>query len=82
MSSSSLFTSPERLKLKELRASDAALDDFFEIVEDPRLQYVDLSLASTANGVDACLSLLTEAGIITAEEAPARREQVLSGTVL
>lgn len=77
-----LFTSPERLKLKELRSTDPALDDFFEIVEDPRLQYVDLSLASTAHGVDACLSLLTEAGTITAEEASARREQILSGTVL
>ena len=77
-----LFTSPERLKLKELRASDPALADFFEIIEDPRLQYVDLSLGSTAAGVDHCLSLLTNAEIITASEADTRREQILSGTLL
>lgn len=51
-------------------------------MEDPRLQYVELSLTSNAHGVDASLSLLTEANMITAEETPARREQILSGTVL
>ncbi len=77
-----LFTSPERLKLKELRASDPALADFFEIIEDPRLQYVDLSLGSTAAGVDHCLSLLINAEIIAESEADTRREQILSGTLL
>ena len=77
-----LFTSPERLKLKELRASDPALADFFEIIEDPRLQYIDLSLGSTAAGVDHCLSLLTNAEIIAESEAATRREQILSGTLL
>lgn len=77
-----LFTSAERLTLKELRNTDAALADFFEIIEDPRLQYVDLSLGSTAAGVDHCLSLLINAEIITESEADTRREQILSGTLL
>tara|TARA_R110000772_G_scaffold164199_4_gene275593 strand:- start:1907 stop:2365 length:459 start_codon:yes stop_codon:yes gene_type:complete len=75
-----LFTSPERLKLKELRAGDLALDDFFEIIEDSRLDYVDLSLGSTAAGVDHCLSLLENAEVIAAEDVATRREQILSGT--
>lgn len=77
-----LFTSPERLTLKELRNTDAALADFFEIIEDPRLQYVDLSLGSTAAGVDHCLSLLTNAEVISESEAATRREEILSGTLL
>ncbi len=77
-----LFTSAERLKLKELRASDPALADFFEIIEDPRLQYIDLSLGSTAAGVDHCLSLLINAEIISESEGATRREQILSGTLL
>jgi len=77
-----LFTSAERLTLKELRNTDAALADFFEIIEDPRLQYVDLSLGSTAAGVDHCLSLLINAEIIAENEADTRREQILSGTLL
>lgn len=74
-----LFTSPERLKLKELRPNDAVLDDFFEIIEDARLDYVDLSLGSTAAGVDHCLSLLEGAGVIAAEDVATRREQILAG---
>lgn len=74
-----LFTSAERLKLKELRPNDAALDDFFEIIEDARLDYVDLSLGSTAAGVDHCLSLLEGAEVIAAEDVTTRREQILSG---
>ena len=74
-----LFTSAERLKLKELRSTDPALDDFFEIIEDPRLDYVDLSLGSPAAGVDHCLSLLEGAGVIAAEDVATRREQILSG---
>ena len=77
-----LFTSAERLTLKELRNTDAALADFFEIIEDPRLQYVDLSLGSTAAGVDHCISLLINAEIIADSEADTRREQILSGTLL
>lgn len=77
-----LFTSQERLTLKELRNTDAALADFFEIIEDPRLQYVDLSLGSTAAGVDHCLSLLINAEIIAESETDTRREQILSGTLL
>lgn len=74
-----LFTSPERLTLKSLRATDAVIDDFFEIIEDPRLDYIDMALTSTQGGVDYCLARLVDESVITAEDQPARREQILSG---
>ncbi|MDN3562119.1 hypothetical protein [Vreelandella neptunia] len=77
-----LFTSPERLKLKELRSTDPAINDFFEIIEDPRLQYVDLALASTQQGVEHSLNLLVEAGIVDEGNVATRREQILSGNLL
>lgn len=74
-----LWTSPERLALKTIRQTDPVLDDFFDIIEDQRLTHVDLALASTQQGIDYCLAKLVEADVITAAEAPARREQILSG---
>lgn len=74
-----LWTSQERLKLKELRTTDPVIDDFFDIIEDPRLDHVDLGLKSTQNGVDYCLQQLTATGVITEADVLARREEILSG---
>jgi hypothetical protein len=46
-----LFTSAERIAIKNARKDDAILDDFFDIVEDPRLHEVDLALQSTQDGL-------------------------------
>lgn len=74
-----LWTSPERLTLKSIRQTDPVMDDFFGIIEDPRLTHVNLALASTQQGIDYCLAKLVEAAVLTAADVPVRREQILSG---
>ncbi|MDO8908904.1 MAG: hypothetical protein Q7W55_10475 [Pseudohongiella sp.] len=66
-----LFTSQERVAIKAARATDPIVDDFFEIVEDPRLTFVDLNLQSTQNA----LSYLVQQSLITVE----RRAEILTG---
>ena len=65
-----LFTSAERVAIKTARASDPVIDDFYDIVEDPRLTFVDLGLNSTQQALQymAAQSLI----------APERIEQILS----
>lgn len=57
-----LFTSQERVAIKAARATDPVIDDFYDIVEDPRLTFVDLGLQSTQDALDYMVStnLLTE----------------------
>lgn len=74
-----LWASPERLTLKAARASDPVLDDFFDIIEDPRLTHIDLGLTSTQQGIDYCMSKLVAANVLQSADVPARREQILSG---
>lgn len=74
-----LWTSPERLTLKSIRQTDPVMDDFFDIIEDPRLTHVNLALASTQQGIDYCLAKLVEAAVLTEVDVPVRREQILSG---
>lgn len=68
-----LFTAQERLAIKEARANDPVIDDFFEIVEDPRLTHVNLGLQSTQDA----LAYLEAKGLITT----ARRQEALAGQV-
>ena len=51
-----LFTSAERIAIKEERVTDPVVDDFYSIVEDPRLTEVNLSLTSTKNAIDYLVS--------------------------
>ncbi len=66
-----LFTSPERVAIKTARIADPIIDDFLDIVEDPRLTQVDLGLKSTQDALSYFVSL----GILTAE----RRTEILTG---
>lgn len=68
-----LFTSPERISIKAARATDAVVEDFFSIVQDPRLTFVDLGLQSTQDA----LSYLVMQGLLTME----RRATILMGQV-
>lgn len=68
-----LFTSAERIAIKAARENDAVVDDFFDIVDDPRLTYVDLGLQSTKDA----LAYLASKNLITIE----RREEILAGEV-
>ena len=57
-----LFNSPERVAIKSARIADPIIDDFLDIIEDPRLTVVDLGLQSTQNALSyfVALSILTE----------------------
>lgn len=66
-----LFTATERVAIKT--SSDAIVQDFFELVNDPRLTYVDLALQSTQDA----LAYLTTLGIL----AEGRASQIITGTV-
>lgn len=75
-----LFTSPERIKAKELRASDAIIDDFWSILDDPRTDDVDLNLASIQGAIEYTLTAINAAGIST--DVVARKAAILSGQLI
>lgn len=66
-----LFTSHERVAIKAARATDPVIDDFYDIVEDPRLTFVDLGLQSTQDA----LSYMVAQGLLTED----RRSEILTG---
>ncbi len=68
-----LFTAQERVAIKAARATDPVIDDFYEVVEDPRLTFVDLGLQSTRDAI----GYLAAQGLIGAE----RVEQILAGVM-
>lgn len=74
-----LFTSPERIKAKELRATDAVIDDFWSILDDPRTQNVDMALTSIQQAIAYTLNAINTAGVVT--DVTARTAAILSGQV-
>ena len=68
-----LFTAQERVAIKAARQTDPVIEDFFSIVEDPRLTHVNLALQSTQDA----LTYLEVNGFITTE----RRQEILAGQV-
>ena len=68
-----LFTPQERVAIKVARQTDPVIDDFYDIVEDPRLTHVDLGLASTQSALD----YLTAQGLL----AEGRKAEILQGAV-
>ena len=68
-----LFTAAERVAIKAARATDTVIDDFYDIVEDPRLTHVDLGLKSTRDAI----GYLVAQNLITAE----RTAEILTGVV-
>ena len=69
-----LFTAPERVSIKVARATDPVIDDFYTIIEDPRLTYVDLGLQSTKDAI----GYLKAKNLLTADRATA----ILAGVVV
>lgn len=69
-----LFTAMERVAIKTARSTDPVIDDFFDIVEDPRLTYVDLALQSTKDAI----GYLKSKNLLTADRATA----ILAGVVV
>lgn len=74
-----LFTAAERLKAKELCASDPMLDDFWELIEDPRTDVVNLSLQSVQTAVQYTLEAVKAAGVEV--DVPARKAAILTGVL-
>ena len=66
-----LFTAQERIQITAARAGDVVLEDFFSIIDDPRLTCVDLSWKSTQDGIDYIIAR----GLVASE----RREEILTG---
>ncbi len=80
-----LLTSAERVALRLARAAGTnhVLEDFFDLIDDPRLTEVDLNLESNQNAVEY---LLTIAGAMleppyTADVIAARKTAVLTGVL-
>ena len=69
-----LFTSPERVAIKAARATDPVVDDLWELVEDPRMEYVDFGLKSVRDSIE----YLATAGLIE----PERVGEIVSGTLV
>ena len=69
-----LFTSQERIAIKEAKATDAILQDGFEILDDPRLTMVDLGLASVQGLIDYMVTL----ELLTTERA----DEIKSGIMI
>ena len=69
-----LFTSQERIAIKEAKVTDAILQDGFEILDDPRLTVVDLGLSSVQGLIDYMVSL----ELLTTERA----DEIKSGIII
>ena len=69
-----LFTSPERVAIKAARATDPVVDDLWELVEDPRMEYVDFGLKSVRDSIE----YLAAAGLIE----PERVGEIIIGTLV
>lgn len=68
-----LFAPAERVAIAVAKAADPVLQDFFSIVDDPRLTFVDLGLQSTKDAV----AYLVGKKLIT----QARSVEILDGVV-
>ena len=69
-----LFTSQERIAIKEAKVTDAIIQDGFEILDDPRLTVVDLGLSSVQGLIDYMVTL----GLVATERA----DEIKSGIMI
>lgn len=74
-----LFAASERIKAKQLRASDEILEDFWGLLDDPRTDTVDLGLASVQAAVEYTLHAVKVAGVDI--DVAARKAEILAGQV-
>jgi len=74
-----LWTMDERVALNQLESTDLIIKDFFDILSDPKLESINLSLQTTKDTVNYFLNKLLDEGVLTQEMIETRREQILSG---
>ena len=65
-----LFTPVERVAVNEAKATDALINDFFSLIDDPRMTVIDLALQSTKDIIDHLVTV----NILT----PQRAEDILA----
>ncbi len=71
-----LFTSAERVAARAKRATDQTLQDFFALIEDPRLEEVDMNLMSVQNGI---LYMLQTTSLYDPARMLERQAEILTG---
>ncbi|MFT2112176.1 hypothetical protein [Marinomonas sp. 2405UD68-3] len=74
-----LFNVNERVKIKEIRAKDDILDDFYAMLDDPRLTVIDLSKRTIVEAVNYTFDALENAGVVSEENKETRIFEVLGG---
>lgn len=65
-----LLTSAERVAVNESKATDALVNDFFSLIDDPRMTTIDLTLRSTKDIINHLVTI----NILT----PQRAEDILA----
>ena len=68
-----LFTSQERIAIRVERETDPVIDDFFDIIDDPRLEGVDVNGPASVSAVN----YMRDKGLLT----EARAEDILANRV-
>jgi hypothetical protein len=74
-----LFTPAESVAAKSLRATDAELASFWDLIDDPRTDVVDLSLKTVQNAIEYTLTVVKDSGVDV--DVPTRKAQILTGVV-
>lgn len=72
-----LFTAAERVKTRELRATDATINDFWLLLEHPKTENVAMVLPAIQDSIQYTLEAIDAAGVEI--DIPARKAQILSG---
>ena len=72
------FTSAERVKIRAARATDPAIDDFMDIIDDQHLQIVHLTLPETIGAVTYIINAIKASLAYTQVQADARIAAILS----
>lgn len=72
-----LFAPAEMVAAEELKATDKVLASFWKLIDDPRTDTVDLSLASVQNAIEYTLTVVKASGVEL--DVQARKAQILTG---
>lgn len=72
-----LFTLDERIKARELRATDEKINDFWAQLEDVRVTEVVMALPSIQEDIEYTLTAINAAGVTI--DVQERKAEILSG---
>lgn len=74
-----LFTADEAEAAATLKANDGKLASFWKLIDDPRTDFVDLSLQTVQAAVEYTLTAVKASGVDV--DVPTRKAQILTGIV-